>query len=158
MRMDVTYADPGRLIAWAERRIPHCHFRDDAKAIGIIRPSGELAGVFVYDTFSPYSCQMHVASDGTKHWLGENPRDVLMPVFSYPFVQCGFRHVVSLISEHNRPSLRLAAMLGGKREGALREEGPNGEDLVIMGMLQRECRWLPKTLLLRTGQQRRVAV
>nr|WP_295467466.1 N-acetyltransferase [Mesorhizobium sp.] len=126
------------LIAWAEARIPHCRFRDDAQAIGHER-NGEIVASVVYDTFSTTSCFMHVASEGRK-W---NTREFMVVAAAYPFVQCRFPRVSAIVAATNRLSLVFVQHYGFKPEGVLREAGPGGEDIRLFGMLRRECRWLP---------------
>lgn len=138
---DFVYGRDEDLIGWAEARIPHCRFRSDARAIGHIR-DGRVVGVFVYDHFTPRSCFMHFASDGSRRWL---TRGFLIRAFAYPFLQCGFARVTGPISETNLPSRRIAEKLGCVEEGRMREEGPEGEDMIIYGLLARDCRWVSRS-------------
>lgn len=135
------YGDDERLIAWAEARIPQSRFRPDAKAIGVTQAGGEVQAVFVYDTFSGTGCFMHVAAEG-RHWLPDDHRTVMTPIFAFPFLQCGFARISCVISARNRPSLAFATWCGCRREGLLREAAPDGSDYVLLGMLRRECRWI----------------
>lgn len=130
------------LVAWAEERIPGQHFRDDAVAIGHER-DGCIVGVVVYDTFTPGSCCIGLASDGSKRWM---TREFAMRAMAYPFVQCGFRRITAFVSERNEASLRFTRGTGWTQEGVLREAGPDREDMICFGMLRRECKWLPMNL------------
>lgn len=140
------YDDKERLVAWAESRLDRIRFRSDAVAIGHER-RGELAGVVVFDTFSPTSCCIGVASDGSGTWV---TRGFLIRVFAFPFQQCGFNRISALVSERNAASLAFTrnAKFGWRQEGLLREAGPDGEDMLLFGMLRRECnpRFLPGLL------------
>lgn len=131
------YSDPDRYIGWAAQKIGISSFRPDARAIGLER-RGDLIAATVYDTFSPGSCAMHIASDGSGRWLN---RDFLFRMFAYPFIQCGFRRVTGLIAANNTASLRFARHIGFRDEGVLREEAPDG-DVIVLGMLRRECKWI----------------
>lgn len=133
----VIYADQQACLVWAAGRIGISAFRSDARAIGLER-DGVLVAVSVYDTFSPGSCAMHIASDGSGRWLN---KDFLFSMFAYPFIQCGFRRVTGLISASNTASLRFARHIGFQDEGVLREEAPDG-DVIVLGMLRRECKWI----------------
>ncbi len=128
------------LVAWAEKRIPHCRFRTDAVAIGHER-DGRIAGVFVFDTFSANSCCVSIASDGSARWM---TRDFAVRAMAYPFVQCGFNHVLSVVSSLNAPSLRYIRHFGATQTGVLREAGALHEDLIVFDLLRRECRFLPE--------------
>lgn len=138
---ELIYGDDARVVAWAEP-IADSRFRPDAKAIGIAA-DGALVGAFIYDTFSSTGCFMHVASNGRPMWLGRDPAAVLTPVFAFPFVQCGFRRVSAVIGEDNTRSQRFVRRLGASLEGRMREAGKDGSDLLLFGMLRRECPWVP---------------
>ncbi|MRN43474.1 MULTISPECIES: GNAT family protein [unclassified Brucella] len=128
---------------WAAHQIGIDQFRSDATTIAVLKEK-QIIGVTVFDTFSPGECQVHVASDGSRRWL---TRDYLRMVFAYPFVQLQFRRVTSLVPETNTASARFCAHTGFREEGRLREAGLHGEDLIVFGMLRRECRWLTSSLI-----------
>lgn len=140
----LVYGDDERLVRWAEQRIPHHRFRDDAVAIGHER-ADELVAVAVFDTFSPNSCMVGLAADtgGRPAAWRWSSREFAMAAMAYPFLQCGFNHITCIISALNERSLRYTRHFGWVQEGVLREAGPLGEDMMIFGMLRRECRWLP---------------
>lgn len=131
------YSEPERYLEWAAGKIGIAAFRPDARAIGLER-NGSLIAAAVYDTFSPGTCLMHIASDGSGRWL---TKDFLFRMFAYPFLQCGFRRVTGLISASNTASLTFARHIGFRDEGVLREEAPDG-DVIVLGMLRRECKWI----------------
>lgn len=127
------------LVKWAETKIPHHEFRADARAIGHER-NGQIVGAVVYDTFSPKSCLVGLASDGSRLWM---TREFAIRAMAYPFNQCGFSHISCIVSALNPESLRYTRHFGWVQEGVLREAGPLGEDMILFGMLRRECKWLP---------------
>lgn len=128
---------------WAAHQIGIEQFRSDATTITVLKDK-QIIGVTVFDTFSPAECQIHVASDGSRRWL---TRDYIRMVFAYPFVQLKFRRVTSLVPETNTDSARFCAHMGFREEGRLREAGLHGEDLILFGLLRRECRWVGVSLL-----------
>jgi RimJ/RimL family protein N-acetyltransferase len=136
MTSEIVYHDQKGMIAWAEDKIAHCKFREDARAIGHER-DGKLIAVVVYDTFSTSSCFVHLAADGRK-W---NTPEFAMTVMAYPFRQCGFHRINCIVSATNRLSLIFTRHFGWKQEGVLREGGPEGEDMILFGMLRRECKY-----------------
>lgn len=138
------------LVEFVER-INGTRLREDATAIGTSR-DGMIEAVFAFDTFSPTDCMIHVATRGTRRWAS---RRFLAHVFAYPFITCELRRLTSLVAFDNKPALRLNQKLGGVREGLLRQAGPNGEALVVFGMLREECRWIPQ---IASGQLRAEAV
>ncbi len=135
----LVYGEDERCIAWAESEMPGCKFREDAKSIAIARDDAILAAA-VFDTFSRTSCFIHLVSDGSKHFLN---RAFIVAVFAYPFIQCGYRRVSAIVAESNVPSLRIVQHFGFVPEGRLREDADDGGDLIVFGMLRKECSWLP---------------
>lgn len=125
-------------IAWAARRIGINSFRADAKGIAKER-GGVLQAVVVFDTFSSCDCNMHIASDGSRRWLS---RGLLKEAFAYPFIQLGLRRVTAIVPRKNREALLFDGRLGFEVEGVCREALPD-DDVVILGLLRRDCRLIP---------------
>ncbi|QND60391.1 hypothetical protein [Mesorhizobium huakuii] len=115
MKPEFIYGQDERVIAWATSKIANCRFREDAKAIGA-EVAGELVGAFVFDLFSANSCFASIASDGTKRWM---TREFVVRGMAYPFIQCGFNRISTMISEHNHDSIRFCEHFGGALEGPL---------------------------------------
>lgn len=132
------YGEEARLLPWAAARIGITAFREDATAIGQER-DGEVAAVVVYDSFSPHDCNMHVASDGSGHWL---TRELLAAAFAYPFIQLDKRRVTSPIAANNTRALRFNQRLGFVPEG-YHPHGAGEHALVTLGLLRERCRFLP---------------
>lgn len=135
----VVYGEDKRFIDWAADRIGIQRFRDDAKAIGLERDGQVIASV-VFDGFSSCDCNMHVASDGSRLWLN---REYLVRCFAFPFIQCGLRRVTGLVPAKNRDALRFDRHLGFQIEGLCREALPD-DDILILGLLRRDCKYIPK--------------
>lgn len=66
----------------------------------------------------------------------------LYTMFWVPFVQWNLPHLSAAIEDSNAKSLNLCARWGFSIEGRLREAASDGGDVIIMGMLKRECRFL----------------
>ena len=139
MTTQVIYFEDYRLIAWAAERIGVEWFSHDARAIGLER-DGELVAVVVFDRFSEHDCHMHVASDGTKRWL---VREYLTACFVYPFVQLGLRRVTGLVPASNAAALKFDQNLGFLIEG-YHHQALGDDDLITLGMLRENCRFIPK--------------
>lgn len=133
----LVYDDPAAL-EWASKRILGIEFRDDAHSIAR-KINGRFVGVVVFDTWTDTGCQVHVASNGSQRWIS---RIFVMEAFAYPFMTAQRKRISALVSVNNAPSLRFCRAFGWKEEGVLREAGPDGEDMILFGMLQRECRFL----------------
>lgn len=143
----VVYEPQAEMIAWAEERITDNQFRPDARAIGVER-DGTLCGVVVFDNFSVGQCCLSVASDGSRRWI---TREFLIRVFAYPFIQLNYWRLTCLVAETNTDSLRLCRSFGWVEEGRIRRGSPNGDDMIVLGMLREECRFLPERM---TGKVR----
>lgn len=128
-----------RLAAWAQSRIPFVDsWGEWCEAIGLEK-DGELLAVVVYNLFSGADIAMHIAAVPGRRWM---TRDFLRVAFRYPFVQLKCRRVTGYVPASNADALRFDLHLGFVQEGRMREALPNGEDVLVLGMLKRECRWL----------------
>lgn len=139
MTTNIVFDEDYRLIGWAAERIGVECFSHDAHAIGLER-DGELVAVVVYDRFSPHDCHMHVASDGSKRWL---VREFLVACFAYPFIQLGLRRVTGLVPASNAAALKFDKNLGFLVEG-YHHQALGDDDLITLGMLRENCRFIPK--------------
>lgn len=138
MASHLIYGQEDRLLPWAQERVGFA-FRRDAYTLGLER-DGELVAVVVYDNFSDCDCNMHIASDGTSAWMSKS---LLVSAFSYPFLQLNFRRVTGLVPAKNADALKFDEHLGFKREGYHPHACPN-DDLISLGMLREDCRFIPK--------------
>ncbi|MFC3074920.1 GNAT family N-acetyltransferase [Shinella pollutisoli] len=147
---EVVYEPADEMIAWARERIDGAGFRDDARAIGL-REDGAWRGVVVYDNFTTTGCWISVASDASRRWL---TREFIVRSMIYPFVQLGYPRINACVSCKNAASLAFCDGFGWTQEGVMREAGSEGEDLIIFGLLRRECRWLPGRLTGKVSRHR----
>lgn len=108
-------------------------------AIGLMDDGGAIVAGVVYDMFRGYDVQMHVAAVSDKRWLNKT---FLTEAFRYPFEQLGVKRVTGLVAASNREAQRFDEHLGFKLEGIVRQGMPDGDDLMIYGLLKSECRWL----------------
>ena len=144
---EVVYGPTDEMLDWATDR-GGIRFRDDAAAIGLRSDKG-LHGVIVFDSFTTTGCWVSVVSDGGRKWI---TRELIIKVFAYPFIQLGYPRLNSFVSVNNADAIRFNEHFGFQREGILREAGDHGEDLIVYGMLRRECRWLPERFAGKTGK------
>ena len=133
---EVIYGEDKALILWAASIIK-CKFRDDAKAIGLKR-DGVIIAATVFDGFSECDCNMHIASNGSGHWL---TRKFLISSFAYPFIQLKLRRVTGLVPAKNTNALRFDHHLGFITEGVCRYALPD-DDIVVLGLLREDCRFI----------------
>ena len=133
---DLIYNDDARLIGWAQNVIG-CEFRPDAKAIGY-GSGDEIFAVTVFDGFSVCDCNMHIASNGTGHWL---TRKFLISSFAYPFIQLKLRRVTALVPAKNKAALKFDLHLGFEFEGRCKHALPD-DDIIILGLLRENCKYI----------------
>lgn len=110
----------------------------DYQAIGLEEDGQPIAAV-VYNHWSDVDCAMHVAAVPGRRWM---TREFLRAVFRYPFIQEGCHRVTGYVPASNADALRFDIHLGFKPEGKMRDATHDGEDVWVLGMLKRECRWL----------------
>lgn len=139
MTSKLIYGEEDRLIPWAIARIGIPAFRRDAYSIGLER-DGELVAVVVFDSFSDWDCNMHIASDGTSAWLN---KALLLAAFGYPFTQLGLNRLTALVPAKNEAALRFDEHIGFVREG-YHPKGCKDDDLISLGMIRENCRFIPK--------------
>lgn len=133
---ELVYNDDS-LITWAAEKIGF-EPRPDVKAMGW-KVNGVIRAVVLWDGFSECDCNIHVASDGNPHWLS---RPFLAAAFMHPFVQWKLKRVTGLVPAKNTAALRFDLHLGFVKEGYLRKALPD-DDLILLGMLREECRFIP---------------
>lgn len=131
-------ADKERVGEFVMARMPVPVSWTNYAAIGLERDDRIVAGV-LYESMTKCDVNMHCAID--------DPYAVnfayLFTVFDYPFNQCGLARVTGLVPASNTKTLEFDInKVGFKVEGYVRKALPNGENVVILGMLKEECRWL----------------
>jgi len=105
--------------------------------IASIKPDGEIMGVVVYDRFSPWNCELSVASVTPKFI----DRAFLRAVFRYPFIQCGLRRVTAVTEDGNDGALRINKRLGFVDEAKLKNwYGDTDGNMLVM--TRESCKWL----------------
>lgn len=123
---------------WARTRIPHVDsWGEWYEAIGL-EEDGEPIAAVIYNLYSGADIAMHIAGAPGRRWLN---REFLRVAFRYPFVQLGCRRVSGYVPATNADALRFDRHIGFVDEGVMREALPNGEDVVVLGMLKNECKW-----------------
>lgn len=139
MASKLIYGQENRLLPWAEEKTG-VEYRRDAYTIGLEK-NGDLVAVVVYDSFGKTDANMHIASDGTRAWMN---KELLVSAFAYPFIQLGLLRVTGLVPADNEIALRFDEHIGFVREGYHPKAGPDGKDLISLGLLRENCRFIPK--------------
>jgi RimJ/RimL family protein N-acetyltransferase len=133
----VITTDKDRVGPWVCERTGGLYEPSTSSAIGIER-DGKLVGGVLFDMFNGRSICMHVASDGTGHWL---TREFLTTCFSYPFLQLGVEVIIGLVDSTNEAALRFDKALGFKVEHTIENAGKTG-NLVLLSLAKANCRWI----------------
>jgi RimJ/RimL family protein N-acetyltransferase len=108
-------------------------------AIGVIRRN-KLVGGIVYHEYRPELKTIMVSMAGEGFWMTPS---VLTSFFAYPFEQLGCNRIWLMTAKRNKRTRRFVEGIGFKLEGCMRR-GFLTDDLMIYGVLARECRWLEK--------------
>ena len=109
---------------------------DSAQYLGRLRDDGSIWGVVGFDNFSEYDCEMFMA--GEPGWIS---RTFMKASFAYPFKQLGLSRVTGRVDAHDTKTIDIDKRLGFRVEGRLRN-ALGDRDIVIVGMLRQECRWI----------------
>lgn len=120
---------------WLIERVEHAEWSDEVTCIGL-EQNGRLTAVALYEDYTGHDVKMGVAIEkhgATVGWLHA--------IFRYPFLQLGVRRVTCEVADTNRRSRRLVQKVGFNIEGRKRDALPSG-DIIMFGMLRRECRYL----------------
>jgi RimJ/RimL family protein N-acetyltransferase len=134
----MVYGQDARVRNWVAERVDEDRFQETDVAIGV-EENGELIVGVVYNMYTGPSISMHVAAVEGKRWL---TRDSLYRFFAYPFIQLGCNRVTGLVREDNLQAQKFDEHLGFVREGLIRGACEDGQNMILYGMLRKECRWL----------------
>jgi hypothetical protein len=131
-------ADKERVGAFVIERMPFPVSWTKYTAIGLERNDRLVAGV-LYEGMTKRDVNMHCAIDDPYAVNFE----YLFTVFDYPFNQCNLARVTGLVPRKNDKALKFDIdKVGFKVEGIVRSALPDGDDIVVLGMLRDECKWL----------------
>lgn len=124
---------------WVVDRLPELlSVPDKMAALGVLDRSGSLIGGVIYHDQRGSDITVSIAASSPKWALP----DTMAMLFQYPFGQLGLRRITCLVAESNRRSARFCEGLGFVPEGRLREGAPDGSDMLIFGLLARDCKYL----------------
>jgi RimJ/RimL family protein N-acetyltransferase len=95
-----------------------------------------LIGGCVFNNYTGLSVQMTAAGKGL--WC---THEFLKTCFSFAFIGLKCRRITVLVAVSNTKALKLNKHLGFIEEGLVRM-GEGEDDLILLGMLKSECRYL----------------
>lgn len=134
----VIYGADRQVSEWVQARIDGFDVSPKARALGVMRKDGLVAGV-VYENYNGVHIEAAIAADGGRTWAS---RDTLGKLFSYPFVHLGCRAISVSVPSSNPKSLNLATKLGFEPEAMVKYAAHDGSTLVVLKMFRETCRWL----------------
>jgi hypothetical protein len=106
-------------------------------ALGVIHDSKLICAV-LYHNYIGNNIEMSIISTN-KRWC---TRKNLKTFFAYPFLQLNCLRVTARVAKMNKASRRLVESCGFKYEGNVRKGQANGDDCIVYGMFQNECKYL----------------
>tara|TARA_B100000780_G_scaffold171289_1_gene119897 strand:+ start:265 stop:627 length:363 start_codon:yes stop_codon:yes gene_type:complete len=89
---------------------------------------GKLSAGVVLNNFTPCSATVHLAISKPTKLLSE----LLDHAFIYAFETCGLRRLTGLVEANNAKSLKIIKHLGFVEEGAMRQAGSDGQDIIVL--------------------------
>ena len=126
-----------RVVEWVAKQTNEFGNFGAAVGIGLEKDGRFVAGV-VFNDYNGSNICMHVASDGSRHWL---TREYLWFVFHYAFEQANVKRITGLVGESNEAAIRFDTHIGFSEEARLKDAHPDG-DLIVFCMRKEDCRWL----------------
>lgn len=100
---------------------------------------GKVHWIVAYDGFNGKTCLGAFASDHPR-WF---PRRLRYKVFDYAFNYLKRELFLVTINSRNEPSMRMVEWLGFKRLYNFEGMCQDGADMILLGMMKAECKWLP---------------
>ncbi len=118
---------------WVHSRIGYGFPFENYTAIGLER-DGELVAGAVFNCFTGPDSEISIAADFVT-------RSALVAVFRYVFVQLDCSRVTVHVPSKAKKTLLFCKRIGFVIEGRKRR-AIVGDDLIALGMLKDECRWI----------------
>lgn len=128
--------DWARIGQWMLDKIAHVESWSPGHTAMAVERDGEIVAACIFEHFTGHDIDVSlaVASKGATPGFAR-------AVFRYVFNQLTCRRISCEIAERNTAMRHIAGRLGFKDEGVKRDAVP-GDNLVMMGMLRSECRFL----------------
>lgn len=110
-------------------------------AIGFSIRDELVAGV-IYNNFHRSDRDIQLTAAATNpRWMTKNN---LQSIFEYPYNQLSCVRTTAVTGRKNKRTRKLLVGLGYRQEGCCRKAMGGTQDAIIYGMLEKECRWIPK--------------
>lgn len=123
--------------AWFKERT-HVILCEDTQGIVAMDESGSILAILVADSFSPDSCNVHMAVD--------NPMVIrhgfLNEVARHLFITCGRNHIFGLVPSNNTKAIKFDKHIGFEEVARIPDGVGSGTDYVVLRMDKETCPWL----------------
>ena len=138
----------GRLLFNADNRVAdfindHIGFdfypEGQFRCVGVLDADGFLISGACFHNFFGSGCYMSGASSRPRRWA---TRSTLAGIFAYAFKTLSLERLTTLVATDNTLARSWNESSGFQREGVMRKAGDGGVDLIVYGMLEKECRWI----------------
>lgn len=134
--VEVLYGEDALVMGWHMAHFCQEGTPDNYHAVGITL-GGILIASVIYSRYRHPDVEIHIMSTD-KRWC---TRRTLRHIFNYPFIQLECNRVTA----HTDPAVpavcNFLQRIGFVKEGLIREGSADG-DVLLLGMLRRECRWI----------------
>ncbi len=108
-------------------------------SIGLLDENDKILAGVVYNMWSGYSICMHIGAEEGSNWFS---RRFATACFNATFGYFKCNRATGLVRKSNTKAQKFVTKLGFVEEGIVRQACHDGEDLILYGMLARECRFL----------------
>lgn len=134
--MQLIFDTAGFVAQWVQMRVGY-PFRGHPISFGFIKADRLVAGVVLHD-WTESSVTVAIASDDP-HWCR---RVHLARMFGYVFRETKRRRITGFVHASNARSLKFGKGMDFVEEGRLRQAAPDGGDVIVLGLLESDCRFL----------------
>jgi RimJ/RimL family protein N-acetyltransferase len=108
----------------------------------IILDKGKMIGAVATYNHTMNQASIVGASESPRWFTKKNVTDLASMFFHPAPYGMGLTRLNSFISVENPHSISITKRIGFVEEGLMRQAGPDGEDVVVLGLLANECPWL----------------
>jgi RimJ/RimL family protein N-acetyltransferase len=129
---------------WVQGQIQYpCGINEDFyRTLGAVKDGQLIGGVIFHDVrILPHGYECEITTSGKDNELWLTPKGVKL-FLTIAFVHIDCVRIVAAVHPENKKSINLIEKFGFVQEGRLRDRCGPGEDILIYGMLRRECKWL----------------
>ena len=128
-----------RVMAWVAPRVGlSLELMVPGVGIGVEQGGNLIAGA-VFNRITSYSTEFHLAAVPGKTW---GTRTFFKVCAEYPFLHLGVNRVTVHTRADNEDARRMTEHMGFKKEGVMRAACRDGSDMIVYGLLKKDCRWI----------------